>query len=363
MFGPMDSIIEIKATHPPYPFTDADCPEDFSGSDCHAVCPTVNYPFTADSVKIYDDGVHVVWVYTLNTFWRPNRMKVIFHNVVSAYGNLMAISKKIDGRTEWPQFLILYCDAYLRLIPQPPEGLSKTCFGSSVILGPAESIQASTCDRPFADIDSVLLDTDGVNSIDFKIWYHDGGTALTNAIVNTQEAVVKAVMNFPSNRPLVTLRSMWIDSNQCDVDSIDYEDGISPILFGESPLEKSRFKFFRSQPSSHNTSAPDITISIQNPVLVSPSNAIVPMDFTLHQNYPNPFNPETTISYTLSKSSDVTLEVYNLTGQKVYSQIIPNQPVGLNTIRLATGSFSSGEYVYMIKAGDFVQQRKLIVLK
>ncbi|NIV92987.1 T9SS type A sorting domain-containing protein [candidate division KSB1 bacterium] len=94
----------------------------------------------------------------------------------------------------------------------------------------------------------------------------------------------------------------------------------------------------------------------------------VPEEFALHQNYPNPFNPATNIAYDVPKSTDVTLKIYNMMGQEVKTLVDENQPAGQYTVQWdATNNFgtkvSSGLYVYVIKAGDFVKSNRMTLLK
>ncbi len=88
-----------------------------------------------------------------------------------------------------------------------------------------------------------------------------------------------------------------------------------------------------------------------------------PSGFCLSQNYPNPFNPITHIRYALPKDCQVKLEVYNILGQKVATLVDGEQKAGYKTARWDAGSFSSGIYFYHLQAGDFVQTRKMILLK
>jgi len=89
----------------------------------------------------------------------------------------------------------------------------------------------------------------------------------------------------------------------------------------------------------------------------------IPKTFELSQNYPNPFNPITEIKYGLPRDCRVRLEVYNILGQKVASLVDGKQKAGYKTVRWDAGALSSGIYFYRLQAGDFVETKKMILLK
>ena len=93
-----------------------------------------------------------------------------------------------------------------------------------------------------------------------------------------------------------------------------------------------------------------------------------PVNYSLSQNYPNPFNPSTVVSYSLPKNSFVTLIIYDLLGREVKTLINNEQNSGTYQIQWngenKFGSkVSSGTYIYTIRTGDFVESRKMILLK
>jgi len=88
----------------------------------------------------------------------------------------------------------------------------------------------------------------------------------------------------------------------------------------------------------------------------------------LEQNYPNPFNPSTTITYRLPAYRDVSLVVYNTLGQEVRTLARGIQPPGSYVVRWDGSndsgvSVSSGVYIYRLRAGSFVQSRRMILLR
>jgi len=89
----------------------------------------------------------------------------------------------------------------------------------------------------------------------------------------------------------------------------------------------------------------------------------VPRQYTLSQNYPNPFNPVTVIRYSIPKAEEVSLVVYNLIGEEVAHLIDERKPAGSYTVKWNASIVSSGIYFYRLQAGDFVQTRKMVLLK
>jgi hypothetical protein len=92
-----------------------------------------------------------------------------------------------------------------------------------------------------------------------------------------------------------------------------------------------------------------------------------PQAFALLQNYPNPFNPSTRIQYSIAKSVQVSLKVYNLLGQEVATLVNERQEAGTYSVPFNTNNgtirLSSGVYIYRLEAGSFLSMKKLVVLK
>lgn len=88
-----------------------------------------------------------------------------------------------------------------------------------------------------------------------------------------------------------------------------------------------------------------------------------PKVFKLQQNYPNPFNPVTTIKYQLENEGEVELALYNLLGQRVQTLVRTRQQAGFYSFNYNASHLSSGVYLLHIKAGTFVQVRKIVLMK
>jgi len=90
---------------------------------------------------------------------------------------------------------------------------------------------------------------------------------------------------------------------------------------------------------------------------------LVPLEFSLSQNYPNPFNPSTKISWQSPVGSWQTLKVYDVLGNEVVTLVHDFKPAGKYEVTFDASKLSSGVYFYSLKAGSFIESKKLMVLK
>jgi hypothetical protein len=88
-----------------------------------------------------------------------------------------------------------------------------------------------------------------------------------------------------------------------------------------------------------------------------------PTEFNLYQNYPNPFNPSTTISYSIPKTNIVVLKVYDMLGSEVAVLVNKEQSQGSYKIEFDGTDLASGIYFYQIQTKDFVETKKMSLLK
>lgn len=93
------------------------------------------------------------------------------------------------------------------------------------------------------------------------------------------------------------------------------------------------------------------------------NGAAVADRFTLSQNYPNPFNPSTTIRYSVSRTSPVTITVHNLLGQRVATLVNQTVAPGSYSVTFDGSGLASGFYLYRLQAGTFSETKKLLLLK
>jgi|GEM_PF-1908909 len=106
---------------------------------------------------------------------------------------------------------------------------------------------------------------------------------------------------------------------------------------------------------AHTTDFTDVKIDGRN----------IPTEYKLEQNFPNPFNPNTVISYQLSVDSKVSLKVFDILGNEFAALVNEEQPAGNYRVEFSSKNkeLSSGIYFYQLRAGSFVQTKKMILLK
>jgi len=113
-----------------------------------------------------------------------------------------------------------------------------------------------------------------------------------------------------------------------------------------------------------NEGNPTVEVQLGSIIITSNEEFFVqPEQVTLHQNYPNPFNPSTSITYQLPKTSEVNISVFDITGRIVQTLQNGRKPAGSYTLNFDAFYLSSGIYFYRITAGDFVQTRRMTLIK
>jgi len=106
----------------------------------------------------------------------------------------------------------------------------------------------------------------------------------------------------------------------------------------------------------------DFTIAKSGPVVSVPPGGL-PVESALDQNYPNPFNPTTRIDYSVSSATQVVLKVYDVLGREVMTLVDERQTSGSHSVNLDAKGLSSGVYLYRLQVGDFIQTRKMVLMR
>jgi hypothetical protein len=91
--------------------------------------------------------------------------------------------------------------------------------------------------------------------------------------------------------------------------------------------------------------------------------SLIPEKYELSQNYPNPFNPTTKISYSIPKAGIVTMKIFDVTGREVASLVNELMQPGAYTVDFNASAFASGVYFYRLEAQDFIDTKRMVLLK
>jgi hypothetical protein len=98
-------------------------------------------------------------------------------------------------------------------------------------------------------------------------------------------------------------------------------------------------------------------------VNVSFKGETIPITYELSQNYPNPFNPTTTIRFQIPKDGIVTLKVYDILGAEVATLVNEEMVAGKHEVNFNASSLASGVYIYRLSVNDFINVKKMVLLK
>jgi hypothetical protein len=91
---------------------------------------------------------------------------------------------------------------------------------------------------------------------------------------------------------------------------------------------------------------------------------LIPEMFLLTQNFPNPFNPSTTIQYSIPQRSNVTMKVYDVLGNEIAILVNEEKSAGVYEVEFSDkGGSASGVYFYKLQAGNFIETKKMLMIK
>lgn len=141
--------------------------------------------------------------------------------------------------------------------------------------------------------------------------------------------------------------------------TLTISDLFGGAIFNES-FESGKGEFVIKNPNINNAK---LTLCYSNIILSNKDYEFVPTEYTLSQNYPNPFNPSTKIQFGLPKASEVSVSIYNILGERVKDLVSQDLKAGFHETEFNNTSLSSGIYFYRIEAGEYVETRKMILLK
>jgi hypothetical protein len=241
----------------------------------------------------------------------------------------------------------------------------------------------------------VVSDGSATDTTSFELTVNAVNDAPSSFALNEQDSVYITMNNFDSD----SLTFGWDESADVDEDELTYHFTAELIINGQLTTEydttltanemkidyKSVFDEIYAAQAMLAVMEWDVSVSdgiaevlAENGPLtvgVNASDAVLSIDeellpdvYALHQNYPNPFNPITTLRYDLPEQANVNIIIYNLLGRQVRTLLNQTQDAGYRSVIWnATNDYgkpvSAGVYLYQIQAGEFVQTRKMVLLK
>jgi len=102
---------------------------------------------------------------------------------------------------------------------------------------------------------------------------------------------------------------------------------------------------------------------VEPPTSVEGREEEIPQKFFLMQNYPNPFNPSTKIKYSIPEMSNVSIKVYNITGEEIVTLLNEETEKGLYEVTFNQPGLASGLYIFRMIAGNFTSTKKMLMMK
>jgi hypothetical protein len=220
--------------------------------------------------------------------------------------------------------------------------------------------------------------------IHISVWVNDGYNGFDTTRLNiTIDPVNDAPQITEVPSPIIVEDSLYVFT----IDSVDYNDPDNDVC--TLTIKQGNYYSISGdtiQPSLDFSGTLIVPFSISDGELAADDTLLItvtslginfpgqemssqlPEQFALHYSYPNPFNPSTTISYDLPEQAQVTLGIYDLLGKQIKTLVNQSQNAGKRTaVWDGTDNLgrqvSAGVYLYRIKAGEFSQTRKMLLLK
>jgi hypothetical protein len=150
---------------------------------------------------------------------------------------------------------------------------------------------------------------------------------------------------------------LFMSDSTTVVDTLIFVAQSADTAYGRYPDSSATWQLMDPTPGSTNIGG----LSIND-------NIVIPSRYTLHQNFPNPFNPVTTLRYELPEQATVNITIYDMLGKHVKTLINQTQNAGYKSVIWdATNDYgkpvSAGIYLYQIQAGEYMQTKKMVLLK
>lgn len=238
------------------------------------------------------------------------------------------------------------------------QSIAQTSDGGYIVAGFTNSFGAG-----LYDIYVVKLDAGGT----YQWSKTAGGDSLDGAfsIIKTMDGGYEAAgytNSFGTGRTDEFLVKFDANGNTCsNTTTPSGQSGSGGIIASQSPVVTTPNSTLISRPPL--TVDSNITVNTICVIGIQQISNEVPDNFSLEQNYPNPFNPATKIRFQVSKSTNIKIAVYDITGKEVETLVNEKMTAGTYETQFDGSKYSSGIYFYSLITGNFVNTKKMILVK
>ena len=226
------------------------------------------------------------------------------------------------------------------------------------VQSPLKIILSGTRSSSQFNITAQLMRTGDISDTDLAIYfvavenvYFDGRNTISN-----HKQVMRKMLPSPSGKSFSINLNETINIEQIiDLETLWDADSLSVVVFVQSSDSK----------YVHQSE----TIKYSDLVVSNDDNLNqIPEEFILGQNFPNPFNPSTTIKFSIPSVEtrdrvSVQLKVYDVLGNEIATLVNEEKPAGEYEVEFDASGLTSGIYFYQLKAGSFIQTKKMVYLK
>jgi len=206
------------------------------------------------------------------------------------------------------------------------------------------------------------------DSNDADFWYIDDLYLIDMSPVPVELVSFTASVNI-NNVELNWITATEVNNSGFDIQRRNENNDYESIVFieGHGTTIETQFYYFEDKNLEEGTYYYRLkqldfngAFEYSNEIMVGVSN---PISFDLAQNYPNPFNPSTKISFQIAESGFTSLKVYDVLGNEVATLVSEEKPTGEYEVEFSGSELTSGIYFYQLKAGNYIETKKMLLLK
>ncbi len=208
-------------------------------------------------------------------------------------------------------------------------------------------------DSPFDEMNThfSFSSTDSEFNLGGEIFFDDGN-------YGTYSVLYPDIIQPNNSSSIFQINGISSENGICGISRKNVDENFHArfLLYSTIPFETIRTDNERDEFISALYQYFDFPISVED-------NTEIPLEFKLSQNYPNPFNPNTTISYQIPQNSFVNLKIYDVLGNEIATLVNEQKSAGKYKVKFELKNLSSGVYFYKIQANNFIEIKKMILIK